>query len=160
MSTDYLQNSCTTVEVSYRRYSSDCSGNHYVMEIKVRRWSRKPVRNTALRARSRDQDLTSEFHQGRRLRPRSKVRIYGCTLYLLTITDRMLDKPGLPVLRTSPLCTCCRHYPGTASGCIFRSLHQTYQPSPHWRTGRPVQRPFRGLLSVHSRYGLHTRWII
>ncbi len=23
--------------------------------------------------------------------------------------------------------------------------------------GRPVQRPFRGLLSVHSRYGLHTR---
>jgi len=67
---------------------------------------------------------------------------------------------GLPVLRASPLCTCCRHYPGTASGCIFRSLHQTYQPSPHWRTGRPVHRHFRGLLSVHSRYGLHTRWII
>jgi hypothetical protein len=48
----------------------------------------------------------------------------------------------------------------TASGCIFRSLHQTYQPSPHWRTSRPVHRHFRGLLSVHSRYGLHTRWII
>ena len=127
------------------------------MARQVRPWSRKPVRNTALRARSRDQDLTSEFHQGRRLRPRSKVRIYGCNLYLLTITDRMLDKPGLPVLRTSPLCTCCRHYPGTAPGCIARSLRQTYQPSPHWRTGRPVQRPFRGLLSVHSRYGLHTR---
>ncbi len=26
-------------------------------------------------------------------------------------------------------------------------------------TGRPVQRPFRGLLSVHSRYGLHTRQV-
>ena len=67
---------------------------------------------------------------------------------------------GLPVLRASPLCTCCRHYPGTAPGCISRSLRQTYQPSPQWRAGRPVQRPFRGLLSVHSRYGLHTRWII
>jgi hypothetical protein len=26
-----------------------------------------------------------------------------------------------------------------------------------WQSGRPVHRPFRGLLSVHSRYGLHTR---
>jgi hypothetical protein len=31
------------------------------------------------------------------------------------------------------------------------------QPSPVWLPGRPVHRPFRGLLSVHSRYGLHTR---
>ena len=36
-------------------------------------------------------------------------------------------------------------------------IPQSYQPSPKWRSGRPVQRPFRGLLSVHSRYGLHTR---
>ena len=36
------------------------------------------------------------------------------------------------------------------------SFTQSYQPSPRWRPGRPVQRPFRGLLSVHSRYGLHT----
>ena len=66
---------------------------------------------------------------------------------------------GLPVLRTSPLCTCCHHYPGTAAGLLRRSCTQPYQPSPKWRSGRPVQRPFRGLLSVHSRYGLHTRWI-
>src|SRR4030095_843528 len=26
---------------------------------------------------------------------------------------------GLPVLRALPLCTCCRHYPGTATGIIF-----------------------------------------
>ena len=65
---------------------------------------------------------------------------------------------GLPVSPAIPLCTCCRHYPGTASGC-FCSLHQTYKPSPHWRTGRPVHRPFRGLLSVYSRYGLHTRQV-
>lgn len=33
----------------------------------------------------------------------------------------------------------------------------SYQPSPIGLPGRPVHRPFRGLLSVHSRYGLHTR---
>jgi len=37
------------------------------------------------------------------------------------------------------------------------SFTQPYQPSPMWPPGRPAQRPFRGLLSVHSRYGLHTR---
>ena len=34
---------------------------------------------------------------------------------------------------------------------------QPYQPSPIWQSGRPAHRPFRGLLGVHSRYGLHTR---
>src|SRR6478672_2497940 len=32
-----------------------------------------------------------------------------------------------------------------------------YQPSPKGLSGRPAHRPFRGLLGVHSRYGLHTR---
>jgi hypothetical protein len=42
--------------------------------------------------------------------------------------------------------------------CLARSL-PSCQPSPIWRSGRPVQRPFRGLLSVHSRYGLYPCWI-
>src|SRR5207344_107935 len=33
----------------------------------------------------------------------------------------------------------------------------SYQPSPKGLSGRPAHRPFRGLLSVHSRYGPHTR---
>ena len=37
------------------------------------------------------------------------------------------------------------------------SIPQPYQPSPKWESGRPMHRPFRGLLGVHSRYGLHTR---
>src|SRR6478736_1912368 len=53
--------------------------------------------------------------------------------------------------------TCCRHYPGTAAGCIFSLVTQPCQPSPIWLSGRPVHCPFRGLLGVHSRYGLHTR---
>jgi len=61
------------------------------------------------------------------------------------------------VLRAFPLCTCCRHYPGTATRILLHSFTQSYQPSPIWLSDRPVQRPFRGLLSVHSRYGLHTR---
>src|SRR5258705_9875400 len=34
---------------------------------------------------------------------------------------------------------------------------QPCQPSPKGSSGRPAHRPFRGLLGVHSRYGLHTR---
>jgi hypothetical protein len=63
------------------------------------------------------------------------------------------------VLRTLPLCTCCRHYPGTATGCIVCSLPQSYQLSPIRDPGQPVHRHFRGLLGVHSRYGLHTRTV-
>jgi len=44
-------------------------------------------------------------------------------------------------------------------GCCFAHFPQSCQPSPKWRSGRPVQRPFRGLLSVYSRYGLHTRQV-
>src|ERR1700736_665525 len=40
--------------------------------------------------------------------------------------------------------------------CFAHSL-QPYQPSPKGSSGRPAHRPFRGLLGVHSRYGLHTR---
>src|SRR6201981_2955915 len=45
------------------------------------------------------------------------------------------------------------------SGWAYTSLcfTQPYQPSPKGLSGRPAHRPFRGLLSVHSRYGLHTR---
>jgi hypothetical protein len=49
------------------------------------------------------------------------------------------------------LCTCYRHYPGAASG---RTASLT---SPSRSSGRPAHRPFRGLLGVHSRCGLHTR---
>src|SRR5580704_17316761 len=39
----------------------------------------------------------------------------------------------------------------------FAHFTQTYQPSPITLSGRPAHCPFRGLLGVHSRYGLHTR---
>jgi hypothetical protein len=65
---------------------------------------------------------------------------------------------GFPVLRTLSLCTCCRQYPGAAAERIaLAHFTQPYQPSPIWQSGRPAHCPFRGLLGVHSRYGLHTR---
>src|SRR5450631_3517559 len=39
----------------------------------------------------------------------------------------------------------------------FAHFIQTYQPSPKGLSGRPAHCPFRGLLGVHSRCGLHTR---
>jgi integrase len=39
----------------------------------------------------------------------------------------------------------------------FAHFIQMYQPSPKGLSGRPAHCPFRGLLSVHSRCGLHTR---
>ena len=36
-------------------------------------------------------------------------------------------------------------------------LAHPYQPSPKPLSGRSAHRPFRGLLGVHSRCGLHTR---
>src|SRR5258707_4604038 len=42
-------------------------------------------------------------------------------------------------------------------GHCFAHFTQPCQPSPIWQSGRPAHCPFRGLLGVHSRYGLHTR---
>jgi len=65
---------------------------------------------------------------------------------------------GFPVLRALSLCTCCRHYPGAAEGRTPSLVPaHPYQPSPEGVPGRPAHRPFRGLLSVHSRCGPHTR---
>src|SRR5580693_3834622 len=64
---------------------------------------------------------------------------------------------GLPVLRALSLCTCRRHYPGAAAGLFLAHFTPPYQPSPEGSPGRPAHRPFRGLLGVHSRCGLHTR---
>ena len=54
--------------------------------------------------------------------------------------------------------TCCRHYPRRSVWAYcFAHFTQPCQPSPKGSSGRPAHRPFRGLLGVHSRCGLHTR---
>src|SRR5262245_34413099 len=64
----------------------------------------------------------------------------------LVIPGHALGPPVLrtPLPRRSGWAHCFAHSP------------QPYQPSPKSLSGRPAHRPFRGLLGVHSRYGLHT----
>ena len=50
-----------------------------------------------------------------------------------------------PLPRRSGREHCCAH------------ISRPCQPSPIGSSGRPAHRPFRGLLGVHSRCGLHTR---
>jgi hypothetical protein len=57
------------------------------MARQVRPWQAEPIQGKERKARAIDQEPASEFHQGQRLRPQSKVRIYGCNLNLLTVID-------------------------------------------------------------------------
>src|SRR6202034_1485120 len=72
--------------------------------------------------------------------------------------------PVIPNLTTLWGFPCCARFPcvrAAAStpvqrlGVVFAHLAQPYQPSPITLSGRPAHRPFRGLLSVHSRCGPH-----
>src|SRR5712691_4794789 len=62
-------------------------------------------------------------------------------------------------VRHTDIVVCGRSgYPGTAIGrTTSLNSPESCQTSPIWQSGRPAHRPFRGLLGVHSRYGLHTR---
>ena len=65
---------------------------------------------------------------------------------------------GSPVLLQFSLCTCRRHYPGEAAGCLsFSSPAVTAFPMTP--PGQPSHRCFRGLLNVHSHYSPHTRGV-
>src|SRR6202011_275554 len=64
---------------------------------------------------------------------------------------------GLPVLVRFPCVHAAATTPVQRLGVLCAHLTQPYQPSPKGSSGRPAHRPFRGLLGVHSRCGLHTR---
>jgi hypothetical protein len=59
----------------------------------------------------------------------------------------------------SPLPACRRHYPGRSDGNLFAHTIPSSSAFPESEAGRPLHYAFRGLLSVHSRYGLHARRI-
>src|SRR5262249_15005947 len=57
------------------------------------------------------------------------------------------------------VCACPRPYPGGITGCEGRSSYPATAAFPDIQAGRLPRHPFRGLLGVHSRYGLHTRQV-
>src|SRR5580693_2217234 len=64
---------------------------------------------------------------------------------------------GLPCCARFPCVHAVATTPAQRRGTASLTSPQSCQPSPIWQSGRPVHCPFRGLLGVHSRYGLHTR---
>jgi hypothetical protein len=56
------------------------------------------------------------------------------------------------------LCTCRRHYPGEAGGCLSFSSPPV-AAFPVTPPGQPSHRCFRGLLNVYSHYSPHTRGV-
>ena len=64
---------------------------------------------------------------------------------------------GLPCCVRFPCVHAVATTPAQRLGVLLRSFPQPYQPSPKGSSGRPAHCPFRGLLGVHSRCGLHTR---
>jgi hypothetical protein len=64
---------------------------------------------------------------------------------------------GFPCCLRSPCVHAAANTPVWQPGVVFTHSARPYQPSPIWQSDRPTHRPFRGLLSVHSRCGLHTR---
>ncbi len=52
---------------------------------------------------------------------------------------------GLPVLRTLSLCTCCRHYPGTATGGTTLLIHPAVSAFPEAATGSACASSFSRL---------------
>jgi len=64
---------------------------------------------------------------------------------------------GLPCCVRFPCVHAVATTPAQRLGVLLCSFTQPYQPSPKGLSGRPAHCPFRGLLGVYSRYGLHTR---
>ena len=64
---------------------------------------------------------------------------------------------GFPCCVRFPCVHAAATTPVQRLGVLDAHLTQPCQPSPEGSPGRPAHRPFRGLLGVHSRCGLHTR---
>ena len=82
-------------------------------------------------------------------RPACPSRASGCSSL---ITHR-----GFPCCVRFPCVHAAATTPVQRLGVLIAHLTQPCQPSPEGSPGRPAHRPFRGLLGVHSRCGLHTR---
>jgi hypothetical protein len=72
----------------------------------------------------------------------------------LVIPDHAM---GLPVLRALSLCTCCRHYPGAATGRRFRSSHPAVSAFPEIAVGSACTSTSHG--DVWVKMGFSGAWI-
>ena len=71
----------------------------------------------------------------------------------MVIPDRAL---GLPVLRALSLCTCCRQYPGAATGRRLRSSHPAVSAFPEVAVGSACTSTFSEACSAFTRVAART----
>src|ERR1700730_4686466 len=60
---------------------------------------------------------------------------------------------GYPPITQTTFLTCRAHYPGGSNRCVSVSF-PVHAAFPNYLVGRHPRRHFRGLLQLHSRYGL------
>jgi hypothetical protein len=75
----------------------------------------------------------------------------------LPVDPRRDHRWDFPCCAWSPLRTCHRQYPGRSDGTCSLVQFHSLRPSHETGAGRLLHHYFRGLLSVHSRYGLQAR---
>jgi hypothetical protein len=89
--------------------------------------------------------------------PLRHPRAPGLSLAGFQLVVALTTPWGFPCCVRFPCVHAAATTPAQCLGVLFRSFTQPYQPSPKGSSGRPAHCPFRGLLGVHSRCGLHTR---
>jgi hypothetical protein len=75
----------------------------------------------------------------------------------LPVEGHTPSPPRLPLLRLMSFDACRRYYPGGTAECVRRSSSSAAAAFPKFEVGRLPHLSFRGLLGVHSRFGLHHR---
>ena len=75
-------------------------------------------------------------------------------LRLVVTTDHAT---GLPVLRALSLCTCCRHYPGAATGGTASLIRPALSAFPERVVGSACASAFSRLARRSLAFGPHTR---
>ena len=99
------------------------------------------------------------------LRPPESVRKLQATIRPGLPLARCRSGITLPTARASRvpddflLHACRRHYPGGILQTDVARLTWRTAAFPESQAGRLPHRPFRGLLNVHSRFGLHARQV-
>ena len=88
--------------------------------------------------------------------PSQSARPFSRELPVDPYSDHRWD---FPCYVWSSLPACRRHYPGRSDGNLFARTFPSSSAFPVRQVGRLLHQPFRGLLSVYSRYGLHARQV-
>src|SRR6266851_437318 len=116
-----------------------------------------PVAASCVRLQLRSLPSTGITRLRRYYEPLRHPKAPGLSLAGVRLVSSLTTPWGFPCFVRFPCVHAAATTPAQRLGVLLRSFTQPYQPSPKGLSGRPAHCPFRGLLGVYSRYGLHTR---